>query len=64
LVDLAHEQLDNYYVLFGTIVVNDDSTMWAQMKWSNADWMINTSSKRPPKIIGKYGRLSTRPDKG
>jgi hypothetical protein len=66
LVDLlvAHEQMDKYYVLFGTIVADDDSTMRAQMKWSNANWMIDTGSRIPPKIIGKDGRLSTRPDKG
>jgi hypothetical protein len=64
LVDLAHDLLDKYYALFGTIVADDDSTMRAQMKWSNGDWMIDNNTLVPPKVAGKDGRLTTRPDKG
>jgi hypothetical protein len=64
LVDMAHELLDTFYVLMGTIIADNDSTMQAQMKWSNADWMIDNETLVPPKVVGKDGKQSTWPDKG
>jgi hypothetical protein len=64
LVQVAHGLLDESHVLFGTIVADDDSSMRAQMKWSNADWMVNNSTVDPPRILTKGGKATIRPDKG
>jgi hypothetical protein len=64
LVQLAHRLLDDSYVLFGTIVADDDSSMRANMKWSNADWMINNDTTEPPRVPTKNGTLKVRPDRG
>jgi hypothetical protein len=64
LVQLAHSLLEEQHVLFGTIVADDDSSIRAQMKWSNADWMVNHSSTEPPRVITKGGNSKIRPDRG
>jgi hypothetical protein len=62
LVQLAHSLLDEEQILFGTIVADDDSSIRAQMKWSNADWMINHSTTEPPRVLTKGGKSKIRPD--
>jgi hypothetical protein len=64
LVQLAHDMLDKEQVLFGTLVADDDSLMRAQMKWSNADWMVDNATTEPPHVLNKSGKASIRPDKG
>jgi hypothetical protein len=64
LVKLAHGLLDEMNVLFGTVVADDDSSMRAQMKWSNADWMLNNKTTEPPRVATKSGKLTVRPDCG
>jgi hypothetical protein len=64
LVELAHDLLDFDHVLFGTIVADDDSSMRAQMKWSNTDWMINNCTTEPPRVLTRGGKRTIRPDKG
>jgi hypothetical protein len=64
LLKIAHELLDEEQVLFGTIVADDDSSIRAQMKWSNADWMLNNSSTEPPRVLTKGGKKKIRPDRG
>ena len=65
LVNLSHELLDNYYCLLNTIVADDDSSVRAQMKWSNADWMIENETNQPPKIFNETTKTySKRPDHG
>lgn len=50
LVSIAHQLLDDYYVVLETIIADDDSSVRAQMKWSNPDWMIHHNLTRLPKI--------------
>jgi hypothetical protein len=64
LIEVAHSLLDEGHVLFGTIVTDDDSSMRAQMKWSNADWMVNNASNEPPRVLTKGGKSCIRPDRG
>ena len=39
LLTFAEEAYNKYHVVLGTIIADDDSTMRAQLKWSNEDWM-------------------------
>jgi hypothetical protein len=64
LVQTAHDMLIGDQVLLGTIVADDDSTIQAQMTWSNTDWMINNGTTEPPRVVTKGGKTSIRPDKG
>jgi hypothetical protein len=64
LVEIAHGMLDDDHVLLGTIVADDDSSMRAHMKWSNADWMINNGTTEPPRVLTKGGKSTIRPDRG
>jgi hypothetical protein len=64
LVKLAHSMLEEDQVIFGTIVADDDSSIRAQMKWSNADWMVNNSTTEPPRVLTKGGKSKIRPDRG
>jgi hypothetical protein len=50
------------HVLVGTVIANDDSSMRAQLKWSNADWMINNGTTVPPRVLAKGGKTKIRPD--
>jgi hypothetical protein len=64
LAQLAHGLLDEQHILFGTIVADDDSSMRAQMKWLNTDWMLNNNTSEPPRVQTKGGSLKVRPDRG
>lgn len=57
LLDIAHGLLDQYMVLFGTIVADDGSSMRAQMKWSNMDWMEHNKTTEPPKVHSKKTKV-------
>ena len=46
------------------IVADDDSSIKAKMKWSNADHMLNSNTTTAPKIINSKGNLLIRPDHG
>ena len=52
LVQMAHELYLKYYVILGVIVADDDSSIRAQMKWSNAHWSVH------------HGKKAKRPDRG
>jgi hypothetical protein len=64
LVQIAHTLMDVEHVILGTIISDDDSSMRAQMKWSNADWMINNNTSEPPQVLTKNGTAKIRPDRG
>ena len=49
LVNLAHNLLDDSYALLNMIGADNDSSVRAQMKWSNANSMIDKQSTQPPK---------------
>ena len=65
LVGLAHQLLDENYALLQTIIADDDSSVRAQMKWSNADWMIDNKTNQPPKIYNEATKTRVKcPDYG
>jgi hypothetical protein len=64
LLKIAHEMLDEEQVLLGTIVADDDSSIRAQMKWSNANWMLNNSTTEPPRVLTEGSKKKIRPDRG
>ena len=64
LVKMTHELFDSYMVRLGTLVADDDSSIRAQMKWSNADWMVHNKTNEPPRVTSKTGRVTIRPDNG
>jgi hypothetical protein len=45
-----------------SIVADNDCSMRAQMKWSNADWMVNQGTTEPPRVQTKGGKAKVRPD--
>ena len=51
-------------VIVSIIICDDDSSIKAKLKWSNADFKLNTNSTSAPKIINSKGNLTTRPDHG
>ena len=52
------------HVIVETIVCDDDSSIKAKLKWSNADHMTNNNTTVYPMIINSKGKLVKRPDKG
>jgi len=51
-------------VVASPIITDDDSSIKAKLKWSNADHMTNANTTTIPKIINSNGNEVTRPDKG
>jgi len=51
-------------VVVSPIITDDDSSIKAKLKWSNANHMLKTNTTTTPKIINSNGNLVTRPDKG
>ena len=47
-----------------TLITDDDSSVKAKLKWSNADHMTKCGLTRVPRIINKNGNEVARPDKG
>lgn len=51
--------------LLGPVIADDNSTMRAQMKWSDADWMVDRDTDVPSKATNPETLKKTiRPDKG
>jgi len=60
-----HKTLHNkHQTIVGTIVTDDDSSIKAKLKWSNADHMTNNNTTDVPKITNRAGNIAPRPDKG
>jgi len=59
-IDLFRKQR----VMTKTLVTDDDSSIKAKLKWSNADHMVKHGLTRAPRIINKNGNEVPRPDKG
>jgi len=51
-------------VVTKTLVTDDDSSIKAKLKWSNADHMAKCGVTRVPRIINKNGNEVPRPNKG
>jgi len=54
----------DHKVVTRTLVTDDDSSIKAKLKWSNADHMLKHGLTSQPKIVNKNGNEVTRPDKG
>ena len=59
-----YEWLFNQHVIVARFVADDDSSIKAKLKWSNADHKLNHNTTIAPKIINSKGNLVTRPDHG
>ena len=59
-----YEQLYAQHVIVDVIVCDDDSSIKAKLKWSNADHMTNNNTTAYPMIINSKGNLVRRPNKG
>ena len=59
-----YEWLYNQHVIVKRFVADDDSSIKAKLKWSNADHKLNHNTTTAPKIINSKGNLVIRPDHG
>ena len=60
-----HKRLcDEHQVIVHRFVCDDDSSIKAKLKWSNADHVTNANTTSAPKIINSKGNLVPRPDHG
>ena len=64
LLRLLEQMYDGKKVVFGEIVTDDDSTMKAQCRWSNADWLMHNNRTELPLELSKYGNLNPRKNSG
>jgi len=55
---------EKYHVVVDFLITDDDISIKATMKWSNADTMTNLGLNEPPHIINPKGEKVVRPDKG
>jgi len=53
-----------HHVIIETFITDDDSTIKAKLKWSNADHMMKHNLTTQPKIINSKGNEVVRPDYG
>ena len=63
LLTFAEEAYNKYHVVLGTIIADDDSTMRAQLKWSNEDWMRHNKTTVHPTVL-KNNKPVKRPNTG
>jgi len=59
-----HKGLCHKQVLAHQIVSDDDASIRAKLKWSNADHMANNNTTEHPMIVDSKGNLVRRPDHG
>ena len=64
ILEMVVSLYDQQKVLVKTIVTDDDSSIKAKLKWSNADWKVNNNTTEAPKIINRNGKEVTRPNHG
>jgi len=64
MLNMCKGLVDNSHVIPKHIVTDDDCSIKAKLRWSNADYMINNNTTEKPKIINKNGNKVERPDKG
>jgi hypothetical protein len=67
-LDLVVDMYDNKRCIVKGIVIDDDATTKATVRWSNQDWMLNNNTNRPPRVLLKtgneQGKYKSRPNKG
>ena len=59
-----YEMLYAQQVVVAVIVCDDDSSIKAKLKWSNADHMTNHGTNNYPTIVNSKGNVVRRPDHG
>ena len=66
ILDMVVDLYDNAMrrVVITQLVTDDDSSIKAKLKWSNADHMLNHNSFVTPTIINRNGNETNRPDHG
>mgnify|MGYP000417149400 CR=1 FL=1 len=65
LLEMFKELFNKHQAIVHQIVSDDDSSVRAKLKWSNADWMTNANSLEPPCVCAKdTGKRSASPDCG
>ena len=65
LVELVHQLIDEQLTLIGTVIADDDSSVRAQLKWSNKDWMTANQTNQPPTMFNEKTKSNVkRPDHG
>ena len=64
ILDMVVDMHRTKSVLVSQLVTDDDSSIKAKLKWSNADHMLNTNTTVKPKIFNRNGNLVARPDHG
>mgnify|MGYP000532148467 CR=1 FL=1 len=55
---------EKYHVIVDLLITDDDSSIKATMKWSNADAVTNLGLDEAPHVINAKGDKVIRPDKG
>ena len=63
-LDMYKQMYDEHQVIVETLITDDDSTIKAKLKWSNANHMANNNSNVVPTIINSGGNEVVRPDYG
>ena len=62
LVDMFHRLYDQKHVLMTCVIMDDDSKMKAQLRWSNEDYKLHHGSN--PKAMSKTGSQYSRTNNG
>jgi hypothetical protein len=67
-LQMTVDLFDKKNVIVKAVVIDDDSSTKARVRWSNADWMLNNNTTRAPRIMitkgDKKGKSQPRPNKG
>jgi hypothetical protein len=67
-LDMTIEMFDKRHVIIKGIVIDDDASTKALVRWSNQDWMLNNNTTLAPKVLmtkgANKGKWTPRPNKG
>jgi len=63
-LEMVVRLFDDFKVETAHVIADDDSSMKAKLKYSNADFMVMNNLDKPPTIINSNGNEVVRPDKG
>ena len=63
-LEMVVKLFDDKKVVPACLIIDDDSSIKAKLKWSNADWKIKNNTAAAPKIVNSNDNLVSRPDHG
>lgn len=67
-LDMTIEMFDQKHIIIKGIVLDDDSSTKAMVRWSNKDWMLNNNTNIAPRVAitkgDNKGKSHPRPNKG